>query len=100
MAAKKKEKEEEIQDVRGPELPKPQYFEMVRNADESGVSGTGRVLCGTVYPNGKCTVTWVAGNVQSVTAYDSFEDFKAIHISSHPDNKTELQWYVMRKKST
>lgn len=65
---------------------------MKRNNDESGVSGTGIVLDGVVFPNGKVTVCWrcVKTNASSISVFDSFEDFTKIHIDSHPTNGTEI----------
>ena len=68
-------------------------FEMTRHADESGVSGTGKVLEGIVFSDGTTVVRWTVPNKANSTAiYDNFEDFKAIHIDSHPTNETELAW--------
>lgn len=68
-------------------------FEMIRQADESGVSGTGKVLEGCVFTNGKCAIQWcVEGKPQSTVIYDSFEDFKYIHVDSHPTNGTIFNW--------
>lgn len=69
----------------------PRVFAMVRNGDQSGVSGIGRVLDGIVWGNGKVTVCWRTQNV-SIAVYDSFEVFEAIHITPHPDNGTEIEW--------
>lgn len=77
----------------------PKIFSMVRNFDESGTSGTGHVLDGVIFPSGKCVVCWdpiatealVGGHVvNSVSVFDSFEAFCAIHISQHPGNETEV----------
>lgn len=69
----------------------PRMFSMIRAADESGVSGTGRVLDGVVWHNGKVTVQWRTAN-SSIAVYDSFETFEAIHITPHPDNGTVIEW--------
>ena len=63
-------------------------FRMIRHEDVSGVSGTGIVAYGTVFPNGKVAVAWtVPGKPQTVTIYDSFEDVKALHLHG---GKTEI----------
>lgn len=69
-------------------------FEMTRNHDESGVSGTGKVLEGVVFSDGPCVVRWVADNspARSEARYDSFGAFVAIHVSPHMDNKTEIRF--------
>ena len=68
-------------------------FFMVRERDQTGVSGTGRVLDGIEFPNGKVAICWHTNNIAgSIGIYDSFEDFKAIHIDSHPTNGTQVVW--------
>lgn len=75
------------------EETKPKVFCMVRNEDESGFSGTGVVLHGVVFPDGKCVICWkTKKGVDSVSIFDSFDEFYKIHIGQHPDNKTELYW--------
>lgn len=70
-----------------------QIFEMIRKADESGVSGIGKVLEGIVFSGGKTVVQWcVEGKPNSTVVYDTFEDFKIIHVYSHPTNGTEFNW--------
>jgi len=76
----------------------PRMFHIIRNSDESGVSGTGRVLDGVLFPNGKVVVQWrtdldpLKAGFSSMTIFDSFTAFETIHISSHPTNKTEVIW--------
>ena len=68
---------------------KPRLFYVIRNADESGFSGVGKVLDGVIFPNGKTVVCWRT-MLNSVTVYDSFDVFKGLHIDQHPTNKTEI----------
>ena len=69
-------------------------FYVVRNYDTSGVSGTGRVLDGAVFPDGTTVIRWRVPYMPNCTAiFDSYSAFKRIHIESHPDNKTEVHWY-------
>lgn len=66
-------------------------FEMIRGNDESGVSGTGKVLEGVVFSDGPCVVRWVTElNGRSEARYDSFASFVDIHINSHASNKTKV----------
>ena len=73
-------------------------FTMIRHSDESGISGTGRVLDGVVWHNGVTSVMWRTDvdaskhGYWSNGVYPSFEAFKFIHIDSHPTNKTEIVW--------
>lgn len=67
-------------------------FEMVREADESGVSGIGKVLEGVVFSDGTCITRWVTENSpgRSTNVWDSFGAFISVHIAPHPDNKTKI----------
>lgn len=64
---------------------------MIRNNDESGVSGTGIVIEGIIFSTGRTVVQWLVAPC-SVAIYESFADFRAIHIDSHPTNRTVLLW--------
>jgi len=66
-------------------------FYLVRGADESGISGTGRVLDGVMFPDGTVVVHWRTP-MWSVTFFPDFETFNTLHNLSHPENKTELVW--------
>lgn len=74
-------------------------FTMIRNNDETGISGTGRVLDGIVWSNGWVTICWrteqdtLKKGFSSITMFESFAAFEAIHITSHPTNNTEIVWY-------
>ncbi len=69
----------------GLKMPGVQVFHLYRTQDESGVSGTGIVGDGVVFPNGWCFFVW-----RSATAgfefFQTFEQFKFIHVDSHPTN--------------
>jgi hypothetical protein len=68
-------------------------FEMYRRADESGVSGTGRVLEGIVFSDGTTVVRWcVKDKPNSTAVYNCYQDFELIHITSHPTNETFILW--------
>ena len=77
---------------------KPKTFHMIRKADESGVSGTGKVLDGVLWTNGWVNVMWrtdldpIKRGHSSITFFDTFKAFEAIHIDSHPTNGTEIVW--------
>lgn len=84
---KKKTKKKEIN------LIQMKTFRMHRNSDSSQVSGTGYVLDGVIFPSGHVVVCWNSGTkINSLGIYHHFFDFYSIHISSHPDNKTELRF--------
>jgi len=67
-------------------------FEMFRDGDESGVSGTGKVLEGCEFSDGKVCLRWstATGLPNSTVVWDSFDDFWAIHIAPHPANGTRI----------
>ena len=68
-------------------------FYMTRDADESGVSGTGKVLEGCVFKDGTTVIRWcVEGKPSSTAIYPTFEDFNFIHVTSHPTNGTKFYW--------
>ena len=93
--------EPEVKEVEGPKKVTSQLFEMIRNADDSGISGTGLVAEGVLFSTGKCVVTFIGdGATPSVIVWDSFEQFRKIHIDSHPNNDTELVWYDRRKRTS
>lgn len=60
-------------------------FEMSRAADESGVSGTGVVIEGVEFTDGRVAVRWRTATASTVV-YDSLDDFLAIHVYPHPGN--------------
>jgi len=63
-------------------------FQLVRAEDVSGVSGTGVVADGVVFPDGVTVLRWrTAGG--STAVYGSVEDVERIH--GH-DGKTILRW--------
>jgi hypothetical protein len=73
-------------------------FTLYRESDESGVSGTGRVLDGCVFHTGQVVVCWrtdidaAKHGYSSVALYPSWEAFKFIHVKSHPTNGTRVVW--------
>lgn len=69
-------------------------FKMIRQEDVSGVSGTGPVLEGIVFSTGQCVVHWLTPAPSGcIAVWACFEDFEKVHISSHPENRTLIQWY-------
>lgn len=60
------------------DIPVAKLFQLVRNQDLTGVSGTGVVAWGTQYPNGKCTISWLH-DLSCIGVYDTLDDLIAIH---------------------
>jgi hypothetical protein len=79
-------------------MNEPKLFTVIRKADASGVSGTGRVLDGTLFHNGYVAICWrtdvegAAHGYTSIGVYPSWEAFYFLHIKSHPTNDTEIKW--------
>jgi len=63
-------------------------FNLVRNEDESGVSGTGNVAQGIQFDDGTCAMRWLTFKA-SVAFYDSIQDLQDIH--GH-GGKTVIDW--------
>lgn len=53
-------------------------FQLQRDVDVSGVSGTGVVALGVAFPDGTCVVRWL-GERQSTVVWPSVEDVEVIH---------------------
>lgn len=73
----------------------PKLFTIIRHADESGVSGTGRVIDGAVFHNGWTFIVWRTEDKHGENTfgfYPTYDLFKKIHIDSHPKNRTEVIW--------
>lgn len=68
-------------------------FELIRKHDVTGVSGSGKVLQGIVFDSGVCVVHWlkpVPG--ESVSVFKTFNVFKKIHVDSHPENESQIDF--------
>jgi hypothetical protein len=66
-------------------------FVMHRAHDASGVSGTGLVLEGVHFSTGVVVVHWLTPPPRgSISVFDSFDQFLAIHVRPHPDNRSML----------
>ena len=63
-------------------------FILFRHEDATGVSGTGRVVEGVQFSNGRCAYRWTTPR-STTTIADSIDDVVAIH--GH-DGRTELHW--------
>lgn len=67
-------------------------FKVIREVDETGVSGTGVVVEGVIFSDGECVTRWVteASHGRSTSIWDNYASFAAIHVIPHPDNKTKI----------
>jgi hypothetical protein len=60
-------------------LPTPfKRFHLMRDKDVSGVSGTGIVACGVVFPDHSAVVKWLS-EVHSTIFYTSISEVEKIH---------------------
>ncbi len=73
-------------------------FTVIRIRDESGVSGTGRIIDGVLFHTGQVVICWrtdIEGSkhgASSLGIYKTWDEFKFIHIDSHPSNMTQIVW--------
>jgi len=104
----KKEEKKEEKPIVPITLPEPRLFTMVRGKDETGISGTGRVLDGIIFHTGKVAVCWRSDDPNStsparpsINIYDSLKDFMDTHINYH-NNDASLVFYdtkIAKKKA-
>ena len=66
----------------------PALFRLMRDVDETGVSGTGHVADGVVWHDGTCAVRWRT-DTRSTVIYDRLADVEKIH--GH-GGKTRVVW--------
>jgi hypothetical protein len=63
-------------------------FQLVRDVDETGISGVGIVAHGVEFDDGTAVMRWATGTA-STAIYDSIADVEAIH--GH-QGSTRLVW--------
>ena len=79
-------------------MSEPRLFTLIRTSDESGISGTGRVLDGIVFHTGQVVVCWRSDlqteepGFSSLAIYPSWEAFLHIHVHPHPKDATEIRF--------
>jgi len=77
--------------VRTDTVGRVQQFALIREVDESGVSGEGVVATGVVFPppNERAVLAWLT-DTNSVAVYGSLEDIQEIH--GH-DGSTRIAYF-------
>ena len=76
----------------------PRLFTLIRHVDESGVSGTGRVLDGTIFHTGQVVVCWRsdvnpgAVGYSSIAIYPSWDAFLHVHVRPHAEGAMEVHF--------
>lgn len=77
----------------------PKLFTLVRKIDQSGISGTGRVLDGVIFHTGQVVTCWRTDlnvNDKGIDAYStmgiypSYEAFLHVHVKPHPEGANEI----------
>lgn len=71
------------------DLGEPRLFWLQRTDDETGTSGTGRVVDGVQWPDGTVAIRWRTEKA-STAIYDSIQDVEEIH--GH-GGKTVVVWH-------
>lgn len=67
-------------------------WRMIRQADESGVSGTGEVVRGLVMRDGSCVSWWLLDTLPPRPIVDAcWTNFYSVHIEQHTGNGTLVQ---------
>lgn len=67
---------------------RPRLFQLVREVDVTGISGTGLVAWGVQFPDGKVCTRW-NGEIAQTCVWDSIEQVEAIHGHS---GSTSVVW--------
>lgn len=79
-------------------MTEPQLFTLFRHVDETGVSGTGRVLDGALFHTGQVVVCWRTdlntgpSGFSSLAIYPSWEAFQHVHVDPHPAGAAEVRF--------
>lgn len=85
-------------------MDEPTLFSLIRRTDETGVSGTGRVLDGVIFHTGQVVICWRADlnpakrGFSSLSIYSSWDAFLHVHVRPHPPAATEIRFHVGKPK--
>lgn len=77
----------------------PTVFTLLRHQDETGVSGTGRVLDGIIFHTGQVVICWRSDlnenstGFSSVAIYPSWEAFLSVHVRPHAEGAAEVVFF-------
>lgn len=67
----------------------PRAFALVRPHDITGISGTGLVMQGVVFSDGRVAARWVTeGRPRSTVLWDDFASWYDVHVAPHPENES------------
>lgn len=77
-------------------MNEPRVFTLNRATDETGVSGTGRVLDGVIFHTGQVVICWRTdlksdvANHSSIAIYPSWTAFEDIHLKPHGEEASRV----------
>lgn len=80
-------------------MNEPRLFSLIRHVDESGISGTGRVLDGVIFHTGQVVICWRTDlnsenpGYSSIAIYPSWEAFLHVHVQPHPPEAMEIRFF-------
>ncbi len=87
-------------------MSEPRLFTLTRHIDESGVSGTGRVLDGVIFHTGQVVVCWRSdlytenAGYSSIAIYPSWEAFLHVHVRPHSQEATHIIFSLEEGENT
>ena len=67
----------------------PRTFRILREADITGISGTGHVLDGVIFHTGQVVVCWRSAH-GSITIFENWAAFDNVHLRAHPENRARI----------
>jgi hypothetical protein len=67
-------------------------FTIFRTNDETGVSGTGIIIQGTLFADGTAAIQWLCPPAAGDTQVKKWESFLDVHVRKHPVNHTIITW--------
>lgn len=79
-------------------MSEPRIFTLLRHVDETGVSGTGRVLDGVVFHTGQVVICWRTDikleqpGFSSLAIYPSWQAFVHVHVNPHPAGSAQVRF--------
>lgn len=82
-----------VREVNPLTAPRARQFHLVRDDDETGISGKGVVAEGVEFSNGMCALCWLTA-MHSVAVYPNIRQLEAIH--GH-NGRTRVLWVQERQ---
>jgi hypothetical protein len=79
-------------------MEEPRLFTLTRHIDETGVSGTGRIIDGVIFHTGQVVICWRSDlrpenpGQSSIAIYPSWEAFLEIHVQPHGPDSADIRF--------